>query len=661
MFPIAVSLVSGTSAEEPNVLTYPAAFFVQGDPDTAFDMIDRLPGFVFNEGNTARGFAGTGGNVLIDGQRPTSKTDDLESVLTRIPASDVERIELIRGGAPGINMQGQTAIANIIRKKADATQVVADLEDTIFLDGHTVPKASLEYTRQAGASTYEGSITRYGDYDDTVGTGTRALTDVQNGTTTVQPAQDNGVGAGFGLTGAATVPLFAGELKANLTLQDTPFHSAIFYEPPGVPEAIRNASGDQNGELGLHWKGMLGGLEVESVLLQRLSQLSDLNTLQAPNDSERFSSSSNTGESIARETIRFSPLEALTFEAGGEAAYNFLDGTSSFVQNGVDVPLPTPNPHVAEHRSEIFAQEAWKIAPDWLLEAGARFEFSTITETGEFNLSRSFFYPKPRLVLTWTPDADTQVHARFEKVVGQLDFDNFIASSNLAGPGVTAGNARLRPDQHSQYEISYEQHFLEDGAAVITFMHEQIDDVVDLVPVKDAEGIVFDAPGNIGSGTNEKLDLTLTLPLDSMGLENGVLESVNSFQWSRVRDPVTGRARIISEQRPQDIQFKIRQDIESLNSTWSISYENGWDEWYYRVSQVQHRRLVPPYVTASWEWKPEPSLSLHFEIANIGRFVSDDQFFNHIGSRADTDLSDIEEIRIKSQPRFYVQIRKTFG
>jgi hypothetical protein len=547
---LAAGFPGGTlHAEEPTVIAYPESFFAEARPNTAYDMISRLPGFVFNNGNTARGFSGTAGNVLINGQRPTSKSDDLQSILLRIPANDVERIELIRGGAPGIDMQGQTVVANIIRKKADSTAIVADLEDNIFLDGHSVPNASLQYTHHSGDSTYEASITRYGNYDDSVGKGTHRLTDEQGGTTIVQPAHDNGMGTGGALTGAATVPLFGGEFKANLALQDSPFHSAIFYQPPGVPQAIRDVSGNRNGELGLHWKGLLGGLETEALLLQRLSHLSDVNTLKSPGDDERFTSSSDTGESIARETLRYSPQEGLTFEAGAEAAYNFLDGTSAFVQNDTNILLPTPNPHVAERRSEISAQESWQFAPEWLLEAGARLEFSTITETGEVNLSRSFFYPKPRVVLTWTPDADTQVHARYEKVVGQLDFTNFIASSNLAGTGVTAGNAHLQPDQHTQYEVSYERHFMDKGAAVVTFMHEQIDDVVDLVPVEDAQRNVFDAPGNIGSGTNEKLDLTLTLPLDWLGLKNGVLKSVNSLQWSRVPDPVTGRERIISAQR----------------------------------------------------------------------------------------------------------------
>src|SRR5580698_8393120 len=146
------------------VLNYPASYFADARPNTAYDMITRLPGFNFDDGNSLRGFAGTAGNVLIDGQRPTSKTDDLQSILVRIPAADVERIDLIRGGAPGIDMQGQTVVANVIRKKGDSTQIVADVEDNFWPDGHTAPNASLQFTRHAGDSTFEGSLTRYGNF-----------------------------------------------------------------------------------------------------------------------------------------------------------------------------------------------------------------------------------------------------------------------------------------------------------------------------------------------------------------------------------------------------------------------------------------------------------------------------------------------------------------
>src|SRR3954468_6710729 len=87
--------------------TYAPEFFAAAQPATAMDMIARLPGFAFDGGDGSRGFSGNSGNVLIDGQRPTSKTDNLSSVLSRIVAADVARIEVIHGSAPGIDMQGK--------------------------------------------------------------------------------------------------------------------------------------------------------------------------------------------------------------------------------------------------------------------------------------------------------------------------------------------------------------------------------------------------------------------------------------------------------------------------------------------------------------------------------------------------------------------------
>ena len=95
-----------------SIMAYPAAFFASAQPNTAMDMIGRLPGFNFDGGDGVRGFSGAAGNVLIDSERPATKSDDLESILRRIPATQVERIEVIRGGAPGIDMQGQSVVAN---------------------------------------------------------------------------------------------------------------------------------------------------------------------------------------------------------------------------------------------------------------------------------------------------------------------------------------------------------------------------------------------------------------------------------------------------------------------------------------------------------------------------------------------------------------------
>ncbi|MGD0192967.1 MAG: TonB-dependent receptor [Rhizomicrobium sp.] len=652
---------AGAAADDASsvILNYPASYFADARPNTAYDMISRLPGFSFNDGNSLRGFAGTAGNVLIDGERPTSKTDDLQSILQRMPASDVDRIDVIRGGETGIDMQGQTIIANVVRKKDDSTKVVADVEDNFWPDGHTAPFASLQFTQHADDSIYEASLTRYGNFDDSVGNGFHDVTDIATGSVARQDAHTTGFGSGGGLTGAATVPLFGGQFKANIALQANPFHSSLDETAPGNDQFIADENANNNGELGLHWNGDAGSVGVEALLLQRLGHTTDYNTLMSQSENEQFNSAADTGESIARTTLRFMPSAMLTFESGAEAVYNFLNGRSGFVDDGVAVPLPSANADVNEKRGEVFGEGTWKISDAWTLDAGARFEFSTIAETGYTDLSRSFFYPKPRAVLTWTPEEGTQIRLRYERVLGQLDFNNFIASSNLAANGVTAGNPDIEPDQHDQYEISYEKDFWDKGALIVTLMHEQIYDVQDLVPVTGTSG-VFDAPGNIGTGQNNQVDVEFTVPLDKIGLTNGLLKTTNIWRFSSVHDPVTGELRPISGERPQDIEWTLTQDIDSLKSTWGVYWFNCWKQNYYRVEQVQYQRTLPPFLSVWWEYKPTQSWSIHLELDNLARYGYQDTFDDYAGPRNISPLESIDNLYIKSQPRLYAQVRKTF-
>jgi len=662
MVMLAILAAGSARAEDAagTVINYPSSYFADARPNTAYDMISRLPGFAFDDGNSLRGFAGTAGNVLIDGQRPTSKTDDLQSILTRIPALNVERIDLIRGGAPGIDMQGQTVVANVIRKKGDSTQIVVDLEDNFWPDGHTAPNASLQYTQHTGDSTYEGSLSRYGNFDDSVGKGFHDITNVSTGATAHQDARTTGFGSGGGLTGAATVPLFGGQFKANVALQSSPFNSTSVYTAPGNDQFISDQEGNNNAELGLHWIGDVdSGVQLETLVLQRLGHATDVNMSLAPGDDEIFNSTNDTGESIARAIVRYTPITSLTLQGGMEGAYNYLQGTSGFVDNGVVTPLPSANARVEERRGELFAQGTWKIDSQWMLETGARVEASEITETGDVTLDRKFFYPKPRTVVTWSPDKDTQIRLRYERVLGQLNFSNFIATSSLASTGVMGGNPNLEPDQHSQYEVSFNRQFWSKGALNVTLMHERISDLEDFVPVTNASG-TFDAPGNIGTGKNTQIDVEFTVPLDKLGLENGLLKTTNIWRISSVRDPVSGQPRVISGERPQDIEWTLTQDINSLKSTWGIFYYNCWDERYFYFDQVRHRRTVPPYLTMWWEYKPTPTWSLHLELDNIGRYTYDDKYYDYAGLRLITPLQSTEELSIKSQPRLYVQIRKTF-
>jgi outer membrane receptor protein involved in Fe transport len=409
----------------------------------------------------------------------------------------------------------------------------------------------------------------------------------------------------------------------------------------------------------LHWKGPVGPIELETLVLQRLGHDNNASDSNDSVTAEHFTSTDDTGETIARATMRYLPTEALTLESGGEGAFNFLDGKTAFFINGVNQPLPSANARVEERRGELFGQATWKIADEWLLEAGARAEVSTISESGSVKLSRSFFYPKPRAVLTWSPDKDTQVRLRYEKVVGQLDFNNFIASANLSATGVTAGNENLRPDQRTQYAISFERHFWDKGAVVLSYMHEEIKDVVDLIPVTSPAG-TFDAPGNIGNGKNDEIKLEATLPLDRLYIPGGLLTTTSIFDLTSVRDPVTGVERVISGQRPQNIKINFTQDVDSLKSTWGIFYYHAWDERYFRLEQVRHRKVTPPYFQVFWDYKPSPEWTFHLAINNVTSFVYHDDKFNFAGARNVAPLANIDEFIAHSMPTIDVRVRWTF-
>src|SRR3569832_1848367 len=80
------------------VLTYSPSFFTAQRPNTAYDMINRLPAFSFVNTGTSRGFAGNSGNVLIGGGRPAAGAGGRRAGRRRGPAAGGGRGGGGRGG-----------------------------------------------------------------------------------------------------------------------------------------------------------------------------------------------------------------------------------------------------------------------------------------------------------------------------------------------------------------------------------------------------------------------------------------------------------------------------------------------------------------------------------------------------------------------------------
>jgi hypothetical protein len=94
---------------------YSADFFAQYAPRSALDIARRVPGFGLDLGDSEiRGFAGAAGNVVINGSRPSSKAETLETTLLRIPANRVVRVEIGPGDLYGAEYSTKSQVLNVI-------------------------------------------------------------------------------------------------------------------------------------------------------------------------------------------------------------------------------------------------------------------------------------------------------------------------------------------------------------------------------------------------------------------------------------------------------------------------------------------------------------------------------------------------------------------
>lgn len=648
-------------AARQGVLVFETAFFADARPDTALDMIARLPGFAFESGDSGtRGLAGTAGNVLIDGRRPSTKSDNLDQILRRISAAGVAHVELIRGGAPGIDMQGRSVVANVILIRTVTTERVVESNTYVYPDGHLGPVLSARWSRREGDDQIEGSISGFSDRTDGTGDGFRRRYDpagnlIQDADLVLWDRIRN-----LRATGAVQRRVGGGLLRVNGLLGwfgNENSQDLLIRSGPGVDSFNDEESNDVNGELGVNWTRDLGprtGLELTG--LQRYSAEDYTGVSESSGDSSTFTADSTSGESIGRAIVRFRPNDRWSFETGGEVAYNFLDSATAYSENGVPIPLPSSAVKVEELRGEVFGQATWRPAPTLTIEGGLRVEVSEISQSGDSDLTKSFVYPKPRIQATWTPWSGHQFRFRAEREVGQLNFGDFIASADIDIGQVEGGNPDLEPEKSTVIEAIYERRFWGEGVFDVTVSHAEIEDVVDVIPLTGG----FDGVGNIGDGTADFLQLRLTLPIDRLGIPNGRFQTRGSWSSTSVLDPVTGEERRFQGNQAFGCGVSFNQDL--MGGRWSYGFDHGCNVDKGRGFRVREVRAFyeEPGVGAFVQWKPQGDLTVRVDLGNATDRAQGYDREIYTGPRDTAPLAFREVRRTRMSPWLFVQIRKTF-
>ena len=564
------------------VISYDAAFFNRYNPVTALDMLRNLPGFQIDNGDDSRGFGGAAGNVLINGERVAAKSETASDALARTPVASVERIDLIRGQTGGLDLRGQSVVANVVLS-ADAGGAAAWQARTIvnLPSPGAFPFGRLSYSDKAGPLSYTigGEVERLQfrfEAEERLLDGDGALAELRreifeekgfrgegsvNATLSLGRAalRLNGSVGYFEEDGAETServptgagPLFfvvQGETDDELSLEiggdvERPFGKHMVLKLIGLYRSFDATGGGSLAE----------GPTVEDAVIDAVSASETLDT-----------------ESIIRMELDYSGIPGHLIEIAAEGAVNRLDSAFSLLEDEgaglVPQDVPGAVTQVRETRGDFSISDSWSIGPVGFDGAVAA-ETSRIEQTGGFAAERSFFFMKPSLTATYAPDQATQVRLRGLREIGQLDFSDFVSSTDLGDVELELGNPELAPETTWTFDASVERRFGDIAVFTVTAFHDWISDVEDLTPLEGG----LEVPGNIGDGVRRGVRGEGAAPLDALGLAGGRLDFSGRYQFSRVVDPVTGEMRRLSDERAWQAAVEFRQDLSALQWSW------GWD------------------------------------------------------------------------------------
>lgn len=579
------------------LVSYPAEFFTRYQPATALDMVEQIPGFLIDNGESIRGFAESVGNILINDKYPSAKQVSPASIISRIPASQVEKIELIRGQIRGIDLQGQAVLANIILRADVSASIQWEYSLQQGSTSHLRHQVNASFTDRfqnidysLGAQVWRNTSGEEGPervfdgdgnlveerVDDLIEDGLNLRGIFLNastwlGETFIQSNTKIGRVRGFEHLTSARIPTVMGSVTEEQRLKFSEFAPSI---EQGI-DAERRFSDD------LVAKGILLFTRSRSQFKTRQTNtdLPDTLTLFRESISNRIEK-----EGIVRLELDWSGIKNHRLQFNMEGAINTLDGTLSQTRDTgagpVVIDIPGANSRVEEIRGDFLLKDTWHLGK-LELDYGLGGEVSTIKQSGDVDLERTLTFLKPQATLTYSSSQSHQVKVQLIREVSQLDFNDFVSASVFEDDDLALGNPDLKPERTWISEISNEWRPGQDSVYILSLYYHRINDVEDLLPLTDD----FEVPGNIGDGSRWGIRFESTLPLNFLGLDNAKLDFKARWQNSSVTDPVTGESRPLTARGffsgPPNIPFNsendyvfdlaFRQDFQAAQVAW------GWD------------------------------------------------------------------------------------
>ncbi|KZY21874.1 hypothetical protein A3726_29520, partial [Erythrobacter sp. HI0037] len=555
-------------------------YFAQFAPRNALDMVDRIPGFSISGGNDQgqRGLGQATQNVIVNGERLSSKSESVRDQLRRIPATDVVRIEILDGNATSIpGLTGQ--VANVVYASNGAS---GQFEWTTGFRPHNTEAqlfgGEISVIGSSGALDYTVSLSnennRFG------ADGPVSITDRDGALIESQYSKLSGKFDNPKISTAFSYD-FGGDVTANLNLS----YGSDFFSRKEPETAIdsagvtrtREALVEEDGpeyELGGDIQFPFGPGSLKLILLERFERDNYSSTVidrlsdDSPPRGFRFEQTNGAGERIGRLEYDWK-LWGADWQLSGEAAFNRLDRRSRLFELApggefVQLAFPQGNGGVTEDRYDASLSISRSLSSTLSVQVIGAMEFSTIEQTGFAANSRSFKRPKGSFAATWKPRDDFDISITLAKRVSQLSFGDFLASVSLNNDNQNGGNNELVPYQSYNVEIEANKTFGAWGSLKLEARKAWFEDFIDWFPLPGGG----EARGNIGDADRLHLQANATINLDPLGFRGARVDLEVVKRDMNVIDPFTGLTRPFSYDQEGSFEIDFRHDVPGTDWAW---------------------------------------------------------------------------------------------
>lgn len=600
--------------------------FAQYAPLNARDMVERIPGFRLenSRGNDqSRGFGEATENVLINGQRISSKSSAAADVLERIPASTVERIELLEGAEldiPGLS----GLVVNVVAKAAGVSGTWS--YQTRFQNGQKPRYFGGDLSVSGERGDLAWNVNLSSNQRGGAGEGEEIFRDPAGIILETRALEQRRLfpqtEASVGLRWTPASGLVA-NLNAEYVLDEREEREKAERAPSGETPFKQNIL-DNDDETSVELSGdvefdvFAGRLKLIAVYADRETPSTALRsraTLDGDPIDDRFvEQSTDETETILRGEYAWSALQG-SWDASLETALNTLDSRTAQYESENGEPLALVDGDgetvsVEETRSEGFLtySRAYGDAVQVQVSLGA--EISEIESSGPNGQSRSFTRPKGGLTLSWDYSDTTTINARVNRRVGQLDFFDFVSQVDLNDGDNQVGNVNIVPEQAWRAEIEVERKFGAWGASNLIVFGEALEDVVDQIPLGDGEG-----PGNIDRGARFGVELEGTFNFDPLGWNGAQLVYTATAQDSEIEDPLTGETRALNREDQLALDLEFRHDIDRTDLAWGIEFSPNIVSDTFRIDSIRTDRSQPGRLRVFLEHKDLWGLTARAELA----------------------------------------------